>query len=40
MSIIFVPATAAPDTTADLANQTSLALAHVDKRLRAARSSG
>jgi len=37
--LIFVPATAAPDTSADLAAQTSMALAHVDRRLRADRSS-
>ena len=37
--LIFVPATAAPDTSADLASQTSMALASVDKRLRAERSS-
>ena len=37
--LIFVPATAAPDTSADLAAQTSMALAHVDKRLRAGGSS-
>jgi reactive intermediate/imine deaminase len=37
--VTFVPATAATDTNADLASQTSMALAAVDKRLRAARSS-
>src|SRR5262245_53773105 len=37
--LIFVPATAAPDTGADLTSQTSMALATVDKRLRAERSS-
>ena len=37
--IIFVPATAAADTSADLATQTSMALARVDERLRGQRSS-
>ena len=36
---VFVPATAAADTGADLARQTTLALARVDERLRADRSS-
>jgi 2-iminobutanoate/2-iminopropanoate deaminase len=35
----FVPATAAADTKADLPSQTSMALARVDERLRAERSS-
>jgi 2-iminobutanoate/2-iminopropanoate deaminase len=34
---VFVPATAAPDGGADLARQTTLALARVDERLRAER---
>ena len=37
--LVFVPATAAADTSADLARQTTLALARVDERLRAGRSS-
>ena len=37
--LIFIPATAAADTSADLATQTSMALARVDERLRGARSS-
>ena len=36
---VFVPATAAPDTSADLAKQTTLALARIDERLRAERAS-
>lgn len=36
---VFVPATAAADTSADLTRQTTLALAAVDKRLRAERTS-
>ena len=36
---VFVPATAAADTSADLNRQTSLALARVDERLRAERAS-
>jgi reactive intermediate/imine deaminase len=36
---VFVPATAAPDATADVTRQTTLALAAVDKRLRAERAS-
>lgn len=36
---VFVPSTAAADTGADLARQTTLALARVDDRLRAERSS-
>jgi 2-iminobutanoate/2-iminopropanoate deaminase len=36
---VFVPATAAADTGADLARQTTLALARADERLRAERSS-
>src|SRR5678810_792655 len=37
--LIFVPATAAADTKADLPSQTSMALARLDERLRAERSS-
>lgn len=37
--LIFVPATAAADTSADVRSQTSTALARVDERLRAAKSS-
>ena len=37
--LVFVPATAAADTGADLARQTTLALARIDERLRAERSS-
>ncbi|HET7695986.1 MAG TPA: RidA family protein [Vicinamibacterales bacterium] len=37
--IVFVPATAAADTGADVARQATLALARVDERLRAERSS-
>lgn len=36
---VFVPATAAAETGADLARQTTLALARIDERLRAERSS-
>ena len=36
--LAFVPATAAADTKADLASQTTMALARVDERLRAQRS--
>ena len=36
---VFVPATAAPEPGADLTRQTTLALARIDKRLRAERSS-
>ena len=38
-AFVFVPATAAADTGADLARQTTLALVRVDERLRAERSS-
>lgn len=37
--IVFVPATAAPDAGADIGRQTTLALARLDLRLRARRSS-
>jgi 2-iminobutanoate/2-iminopropanoate deaminase len=37
--LTFVPATAAADTSADIASQTSMTLARVDERLRSARSS-
>src|SRR4051812_1478574 len=37
--LIFVPGTAAADAGADVARQTTLALARVDERLRAERSS-
>ena len=37
--LIFVPAASAADTSADVASQTSMALARVDERLRAGRSS-
>ena len=37
--VVFVPATAAADTGSDVARQTTLALARVDERLRAERSS-
>src|SRR3954462_3247386 len=37
--LIFAPATAAADASADIASQTSMALARVDERLRAERSS-
>lgn len=36
---VFVPATAAPDAGADIGHQTALALARLDERLRASRSS-
>lgn len=36
---VFVPATAAPDTSADLTRQTTLVLARIDERLRAERGS-
>ena len=36
---VFVPATAAADTGADSRRQTTLALARIDERLRAERSS-
>ena len=36
---VFVPATAAADTSADLARQTAMALARIDEHLRAQRSS-
>ena len=37
--LIFVPATAAPEAGADVGPQTTLALARIDERLRADRSS-
>lgn len=37
--LLFVPATAAPEAGADLAAQTTMALARIDERLRAERSS-
>jgi enamine deaminase RidA (YjgF/YER057c/UK114 family) len=37
--LIFVPATTAADTGADVARQTTLALARIDEQLRAERSS-
>ncbi|MGZ8710059.1 MAG: RidA family protein, partial [Thermoanaerobaculia bacterium] len=37
--LVFVPATAAPDTGADLTRQTTLALARIDERLRVERAS-
>lgn len=37
--LIFVRATAAPDAGADIGGQTTLALARLDERLRASRSS-
>jgi 2-iminobutanoate/2-iminopropanoate deaminase len=36
--LVFVPATGAPDTGADVTRQTTLALARIDERLRAQRS--
>src|SRR5688500_9454611 len=36
--LVFVAATAAPDTSADVTRQTTLALARIDERLRAERS--